>query len=157
MTLFFCLREDILCAVNRQSVSATCFLSLCCYPVPEDNCTFALHLPFILPARPYRLGVGRYPSYQFFSVRRSVYEYLAEEIQALKDRHGYAHGVLMFFIIFLFNSHIPRYRHGKIIHGKGSPHGLADGVVLLTVEVKDSNIVFQDAKTGLYNFLHTMY
>ena len=79
-----------------------------------------------------------------------MYEYLAEEIQALKDRHGDTHGVLVLLIIFLFNSHIPRYRHGKIVHGKGSPHGLADGVVLLAVKVKDSNIVFQDAKTGLY-------
>ena len=79
-----------------------------------------------------------------------MYEYLAEEIQALKDRHGDTHGVFVLLIIFLFNSHISCYRHGKIVHGKGSPHGLADSVVFLTVEVEDSHIVFQDTKTGLY-------
>ena len=79
-----------------------------------------------------------------------MYEYLAEEIQALKDRHGDTHGVFVLLIIFLFNSHISCYRHRKIVHGKGSPHGMADSVVFLTVEVKDAHIVLQDTKTGLY-------
>lgn len=149
MALFFCLRGDIPCTANRQSVSAACFLSLCCYPVPEDDCALALHLPFVLPARPYRFSIGRYPSHQFFPVRRGVYKYPAEEIQALKDCHGYTHGILMLVIIILFDINISRYSHGEIVHREGGPHGLTDSIVFFTVEVQDPHVIFQDAETGL--------